>query len=251
MAANRTAPADRCTRCRAGGRPPRYQRHHPCVEERLSLVRLPARIWSTHNDLQSIYALGAAWDLGESVPGACRERTMHGYPDDRLSAREGTQIGVRWKRGEQKQAVGRSRGGRNTKIHALADAKGRLLAILLTGGEAHDCPVAERLIRRAKPAKRMLGDKAYDSAELRDELDERGTKPVIPNRCNRIKPFSFSKRLYKLRSRIGECIQQVEGFQANRYPLRQARAKLPCLRLPRGSPCLVDLMSRDPRAGWV
>jgi IS5 family transposase len=55
----------------------------------------------------------------------------------------------------------------------------------LTGGEAHDCPVAERLIRRVKPSKRMLGDKAYDSAELREELDERGTKPVIPNRCNR------------------------------------------------------------------
>ena len=58
----------------------------------------------------------------------------------------------------QKQAVGRSRGGRNTKIHALADAKGRLLAILLTGGEAHDCPIAERLIGRVKLAKRMLGD---------------------------------------------------------------------------------------------
>jgi hypothetical protein len=29
------------------------------------------------------------------------------------------------------------------------------------------------LIRRVKPSKRMLGDKAYDSAELRDELDER------------------------------------------------------------------------------
>jgi transposase len=68
------------------------------------------------------------------------------------------------KGGEQKQAVGRSRGGRNTKIHALADAKGRLIAILLTGGEVHDCPVAERLIRRVKPSKRMLGDKAYDSA---------------------------------------------------------------------------------------
>jgi transposase len=66
------------------------------------------------------------------------------------------------KGGEQKQAVGRSRGGRNTKIHALADAKGRLIAILLTGGEAHDCPVAERLIRKAKSVKRMLGDKAYD-----------------------------------------------------------------------------------------
>ena len=52
----------------------------------------------------------------------------------------------------------------------------------MTGGEAHDCPVAERLIRRVKSAKRMLGDKAYDSAELREELDERGTKPVIANR---------------------------------------------------------------------
>ena len=45
------------------------------------------------------------------------------------------------------------------KIHALADAKGRLIAILLTGGEAHDCPIAERLLRRVTPAKRMLGDK--------------------------------------------------------------------------------------------
>jgi len=104
--------------------------------------------------------------------------------------------------GEAKQAVGRSRGGRNTKIHALSDAKGRLIAILLTGGEAHDCPVAERLIRRLRSPKQMLGDKAFDSAELRSELDKRGTKPVIPNRCNRNQPFSFSKPLYKLRWRI-------------------------------------------------
>jgi IS5 family transposase len=48
----------------------------------------------------------------------------------------------------------------------------------------------------------MLGDKAYDSAELREELHERGTKPVIPNRSNRKQPFRFSKRLYKLRWRI-------------------------------------------------
>ena len=74
---------------------------------------------------------------------------VHRFPCKRLLRMPG------WgERGEQKQAVGRSRGGRNTKIHALADAKGRLLAILLTGVEAHDCPVAERLIRRVKPSKR-------------------------------------------------------------------------------------------------
>jgi IS5 family transposase len=108
--------------------------------------------------------------------------TVGRHADDRLDARQSTPLGVRRKRGEKKQAVGRSRGGRNTKIHALADAKGRLIAILLTGGEAHDCPVAERLIRRVKPSKRMFGDKAYDSAELREGLDERRTRPVIPNR---------------------------------------------------------------------
>ena len=80
----------------------------------------------------------------------------------------------RAEKGEQKQAVGRSRGGRNTKIHALADAKGRLLAILLTGGQAHDYPVAKRLIRRVAPPKHMLGDTAYDGDGLREELDQRG-----------------------------------------------------------------------------
>jgi len=94
-----------------------------------------------------------------------------------------------------------------------------LIAILLTGGEAHDCPVAVRLIRRVKPAKRMLGDKAYDSAELREELHERGTKPVIPNRSNRKQPFRFSKRLYKLRWRIECAFNRLKDFRriATRY----------------------------------
>jgi transposase len=89
----------------------------------------------------------------------------------------------------------------------------------LTGGEAHDCPVAQRLISRVKPSKRMLGDKAYDSAELREELDKWGTKPVIPNRCNRKQPFRFSKRFYKLRWRIECAFNRLKDFRriATRY----------------------------------
>lgn len=157
--------------------------------------------------------------MGKPVPGTCRKRSIRGYADDRLDACQSAPLGGGRKRGEQKQAVGRSRGGRNTKIHALADAKGRLIALLLTGGEAHDCPVAERLIRRVKPSKHMLGDKAYDSAELRGELDERGTKSVIPNRSNRKQPFSFSKRLYKLRWRIESAFNRLKDFRriATRY----------------------------------
>src|SRR5258705_10474937 len=83
----------------------------------------------------------------------------------------------------------------------------------------HDCPIAGRLIRRVKPSKHMLGDKAYDSAELREELNERGTKPVIPNRSNRKQPLSFSKRLYKLRWRIESPFNRFKYFRrfAPRY----------------------------------
>jgi transposase len=65
----------------------------------------------------------------------------------------------------------------------------------------------------------MLGDKAYDSNELRDELQERGTRPVIPNRSNRTRRFSFSKRLYRLRWRIESAFNRLKDFRriATRY----------------------------------
>jgi transposase len=65
----------------------------------------------------------------------------------------------------------------------------------------------------------MLGDKAYDSTELREELDEQGTKPVIPNRSNRKQPFRFSKPVYKLRWRIEAAFNRLKDFRrtATRY----------------------------------
>jgi transposase len=117
------------------------------------------------------------------------------------------------KRGEQNQAIGRSRGGRNTKIHAIADAKGRLLSILLSGGEAHDCPPAEPLIEKTKPARKLLADKAYDSAALRQWLHKRGTKPVIPNKSNRKQPFGFDRKSYKQRHPIENAFCRLKDFR--------------------------------------
>jgi transposase len=102
---------------------------------------------------------------------------------------------------------------RNTKIHAVSDAKGRLLSILLTGGQAHDCPPAKRLIRRTKPAQKLLADKAYDSAPLRRWLTERGTTPVVPNTATRKLPFAFDKRSYKQRHRIENAFGRLKDFR--------------------------------------
>ncbi len=183
------------------------------------MVRLSARVRPADDDLQSLRALGAARRVGEAVLRACPARSIDRDADDQFDAHQGAPLGLGRKRGEQKQAIGRSRGGRNTKIHAIADAKGRLLSILLSGGEAHNCPPAQRLIRRTRAATKLLGDKAYDSAELRQWLKERGTKPVVPNRSNRKQPFSFDKKSYKQRHRIENAFCRLKDFRrlATRY----------------------------------
>jgi transposase len=154
-----------------------------------------------------------------AVPRTCRTWSINKGPDDRLDTHQSASLRLGGKKGEQTQAIGRSRGGRNTKIHAIADAKGRLLSILLSGGDAHDCPKAQRLIRRTKSAKKLLADKAYDSAELREWLHQRGTTPIIPNRSNRKQPFSFNKRAYKWRHRIENAFCRLKDFRriATRY----------------------------------
>jgi putative transposase len=79
--------------------------------------------------------------------------------------------------------------------------------------------VAQPLISLGKVAKRLLGDKAYDSAELRQWLRERGTKCVIPNRSNRKQPYSFSKKAYRERHRIENAFCRLKDFRriATRY----------------------------------
>jgi transposase len=183
------------------------------------VVRLPAGIRPAHDGLQSLCALGRARRLGTAVPQTGAARTIYSYPDDRLDACQSPPLGIGGKKGELKQAIGRSRGGRNTKIHAIADAKGRLLSILLTGGQAHDCPPSQRLIRRTKIAEKLLGDKAYDSEELWLWLKARGTKAVVPNRSNRKQPFSFDKKSYKQRHKIENAFCRLKDFRriATRY----------------------------------
>jgi transposase len=66
--------------------------------------------------------------------------------------------------------LGRSRGGLTTKIHALVDGNGLPLELVLTPGQAGDCPVAERLLGHLHEGTIVLADKAYDADWLRRQL---------------------------------------------------------------------------------
>ena len=79
--------------------------------------------------------------------------------------------------------------------------------------------MAQPLISAGRIAKRLLGDKAYDSADLRRWLSQRGTKGIIPNRSNRKRPFRFSKAAYRERHRIENAFCRLKDFRriATRY----------------------------------
>src|SRR5215469_10615447 len=89
---------------------------------------------------------------------------------------------VREKNGAQ--AIGRSRGGPSTKIHALADALGNPCALMLTAGQDHDLACAEPLLENTDPGA-VIADKAYDADAFIDKLTKQGTTPVIPPKANR------------------------------------------------------------------
>jgi hypothetical protein len=82
---------------------------------------------------------------------------------DRFVGRNGAPLCFGRKRGELSQAIGGSRGGRTTRIHALTDAFCRPIAFLLTGGQVADCTAADRLLDQMPQTEILHGDKGYDS----------------------------------------------------------------------------------------
>ena len=138
----------------------------------------------------------------------------------RLHPRQGPPLraGVQ-KKGDAIQAVGRSRGGRTSKIHALADHLGRPVAFSLTPGNIADISVARDLLDTLAPPKRLLADKAYDADHLRDWLKARRVQAVIPSNATRRTPYPLDKIAYKRRNLIERMFCRLKDWRriATRY----------------------------------
>jgi transposase len=121
--------------------------------------------------------------------------------------------------GAETQAIGRSRGGRTTKIHTTVDRAGRLIAFSLSPGQMGDVRAAPGLLARLPKATHLLADAAYDSNDLRQFLLDRGTTPVIkPNPTRKSTP-PFDKTLYKQRNGIERAFSHLKDWRrvATRY----------------------------------
>ena len=182
------------------------------------MAGLPGHLWSSHDGLQPLPSLGDARAVATIVrsPGASqsRRRSSHRQHDG-----ESAPLGGGRKRGAETQAIGRSRGGRTTKIHAIVDSCGRPITLEVTPGQIGDVRVALALISAVPAGRSLAGDAAYDSDGLRRFLLERGTVPVIPNNPTRKTMHPFDEEAYRQRNTIERMFCRLKDWRriATRY----------------------------------
>jgi transposase len=180
---------------------------------------LPARIRAVHDDLQPVQSLEPARHLVRDVRGFDRVYRHHRHGRHRLNPHQSAPLGSGRKRGTFQQAIGRSRGGRTTKIHALTDAEGRPRVLLLSPGNTNDIALAPSLVAAAGPIKQLIADKAYDANSLRQLLADQRAKAVIPSTASRRTPIPYNKTIYRQRNLIERMFSRLKDFRrvATRY----------------------------------
>jgi transposase len=121
--------------------------------------------------------------------------------------------------GELAQAVGVSPGGRTTKIHCLADAGGRIVALALTPGNIADITMALPLLEAMRPTERLIADKAYDADKLRTWLIHHEIESVIPGRAARNIVYPLNRKVYCRRNTIKRTGGRLRNWKriATRY----------------------------------
>ena len=114
----------------------------------------------------------------------------------------------------ENKAVGVSRCGRNTKIHALADGLGNPPAFLLSSGNDHDSKHAIPLLSQIDiDGGNILGDKAYGAKAIRDYIASQESSYTIPPKSDVSDPWPVDWHIYK-EWHLVECFfQKLKWFR--------------------------------------
>jgi transposase len=92
--------------------------------------------------------------------------------------------------------------------------------LLITPGETHDAKVAVDLVNTVSPQPlARLGDKGYDTDDIRFNDWSRGTLAMIPTKSSRKVKFTVDHALYSLRNRIERYFNKIKNARrvATRY----------------------------------
>jgi len=119
----------------------------------------------------------------------------------------------------QRQSMGRSRGGLTSKIHVVVDSNGLPKRLALSPGEAHDVRLAGKLLSHLKCESILLTDRGYYANWIRELAIKKGGWANIPPKSNRNDPICFSPYLYRARNRVERFFNRIKQCRrvATRY----------------------------------
>lgn len=115
-----------------------------------------------------------------------------------------------------KQAIGKSKGGWNTKLHVVSANDEVIIEMHLSSGERHDAP--EGRISIEKVGSNFEGipiimDRANEGDKTRELAHSYGHEPVVPPKKNRINPWQFDEELYKRRNIVERLFCRLKEFR--------------------------------------
>ncbi len=112
------------------------------------------------------------------------------------------------------RAIGRSRGGLTTKIHAAVDALGLPIRFELTSGQWADSPQAEGLIAGLEGVGHVIADSGYDTEPLRGFIAETLQAEVqIKRNRSRARRGPIDRGLYKERHLVECFFNRIRRFR--------------------------------------
>lgn len=116
--------------------------------------------------------------------------------------------------------IGRTKAGKGVKIMVLVDARGLPVAVTTGSASPHEGTLVQGLFAfmlTAEAPERIVGDKAYDSDTLDEELGEEGIEMIAPHRSNRT-PENVTQdgrplRRYRRRWTVERTISWFQNFR--------------------------------------
>lgn len=182
-----------------------------------ALARLASGTGELAHNIYALQTLGRVWRMAAGGRGG-QWGSRFGSIDDRQHGGARPPACGRRPKKEGPQAIGRSRGGLTSKIHAVVDALGNPVRWLLTGGEVADITQAKALLDGLN-AEAVLADKGYDADALIDSIQASGAMAVIPPKRNRVEQRSYDRHLYKDRNLVERFFNRIKQFRriATRY----------------------------------
>src|SRR3954452_15962609 len=191
------------------------------ASERGQVARHPGGAWSLVAGGSDRPPLGAPGCLG--APAAPRPRAWGPTRDD-LSGRHQhpgpPQGGGRGKKGasskqrDEREALGRSRGGYGTKACVIADGLGRAVAFILAPGQAHELPQAIPLLERLPGVpKWVVADRGLSSHAFREHVWTLGARPAIPSKKNEA-PVACPAWVYNNRNHVERLWARLKEWRA-------------------------------------